>query len=98
MHGIAIQHSRLADRKIGNINHFLHFAIAFGLDLAHFERDQASQRVLVIAQGIADVANGIAANRCMHLAPFKESVPGVGYDFLVFVCGRGSHACDNFAG
>ena len=39
MHRQAVQHAALADGEIGDVDHFLHFAIAFGLDLAHLERD-----------------------------------------------------------
>ena len=43
MHRVAVQHARLADREVGDVDHFLHFAVAFGLDLAHLERDQRTR-------------------------------------------------------
>ena len=40
VHGVAIQHARLADGEIGDVDHLLHFAIALGLALAHLQRNQ----------------------------------------------------------
>ena len=43
----AVEHARLADREVGDVDHLLHFAVALGLDLAHLERHQAAEVVLV---------------------------------------------------
>ncbi|KAG1393877.1 hypothetical protein G6F59_014277 [Rhizopus arrhizus] len=40
MHGVAVQHAALADGEIGDVDHLLHFAIAFRLALAHFQGNQ----------------------------------------------------------
>ena len=40
MHGQAVQHARLADGEIGNVDHFLYFTVALGLDLAVLQRNQ----------------------------------------------------------
>ena len=50
MHRLTVEHPRLANGKIGDIDHLLHFAVAFGLDLAVFQRDQRTERILVFAQ------------------------------------------------
>ena len=34
MHRQAVEHARLADGEVGDVDHLLHFAVAFGLDLA----------------------------------------------------------------
>jgi hypothetical protein len=60
MHGGAVHHAALADREIGDVDHLLHFAIALGLDLAHLQRDQRTQRILVLAQGFAAQAHRFA--------------------------------------
>ena len=41
---------RQADREVADVDHLLHFAVAFDADLAHLERDQIAERLLEIAQ------------------------------------------------
>ena len=41
---------RLADGEVGDVDHLLHLAVAFSLDLAVFERDERAERVLALAQ------------------------------------------------
>ena len=74
MHGGAVHHAALAHREVGDIDHLLHFAVALGLDLAHLQRDQRTQRVLVLAQCYAAQAHCLTAQRCRDLAPGKEGV------------------------
>ena len=50
VHGLAIEHSRLADGEVGDVDHLLDLAVAFGLDLAVLERDERAERVLLLAQ------------------------------------------------
>ncbi len=72
VHRVAVQHARLADREVGDVDHLLHFAVALRLDLAHFQRDQTAERVLVLAQRIAAQAHGFAAARRRRGAPDRE--------------------------
>ncbi len=58
VHGDAIEHARLADGEVGDVDHFLHFAQAFGEDLAVLERDQRAEIVLVTAQLLAQQPHG----------------------------------------
>ena len=37
LHRHAVQHARLTHGEIGHVDHFLHFAVALGLDLADFQ-------------------------------------------------------------
>ena len=53
MHGEAVQHARLSDREIGDVDHLLDFAVALGLDLAVLQGHEAAERVLVQAQFLA---------------------------------------------
>ena len=69
MHRVAIQLTRKTHGKIRNINHFLDFAITFRLGLAHFQRNQRTQCVLVITQGIRANADRFAATWRRNLAP-----------------------------
>ena len=75
MHREAVQHAALADREVGDVDHLLHFAVAFGLDLAHLERDQRAERILVLAQRLAAQAHGFAAARRRRLAPDLRTQP-----------------------
>ena len=49
VHGLAVKHAGLADGKISDVDHFLDLAVAFGLDLAHLESNEAAEGVLVVA-------------------------------------------------
>ena len=63
VHGEAVELAREADGEIGDVDHLLHLAEALGQDLAHFERDQRAQVLLVRAQLVADLAHDVAAFR-----------------------------------
>ena len=67
----AVQHARLADREVGDVDHLLHFAVALGLDLAHLERDEAAELRLVLAQFLAHQPHGFAALRRGHPPPLR---------------------------
>ena len=98
VHGQAVEHARLADREVADVDHLLHFAVAFGLDLAHFHRDQAAQRVLVLAQRLGAQANGFAALRRRYRAPLVKNFLCFLHQVFVIV-GRGAvDAADQFAG
>ena len=53
----------MADREVADVDHLLHFAFAFGEDLARLERDEFAEVVLLLAQGVAELADGFAADR-----------------------------------
>ena len=72
VHGEAVELAREPHREIGDIDHLLHFAQAFGEDLAHFERHQRAQVRLVRAQLIADLAHDLAA----LAAPASSAIRG----------------------
>ena len=63
VHGAAVQHARLTDGKIGDVDHLLHFALPLGDDLAVFERDQFAELALVAPKLIAEQAHELAALR-----------------------------------
>ena len=83
MHGAPIHHARLTNGEIGNVDHLLNFAIAFGFDFAHFQCNQTSQRVLIVTQGVCDMTNRFAANRGRDGAPYFERIFSGRDDFLV---------------
>ncbi len=70
--GEAVELARQADREIADVDHLLHFAEAFGGDLADFQRDEAAERVFVGAQLLAKQAHEFAAPRSRDVAPVLE--------------------------
>ncbi len=59
----AVKHARLTDGEVADVDHLLHFAFAFGENLARLERDEFAEIVLLLAQGVAELADGFAADR-----------------------------------
>ncbi|KAG0755620.1 hypothetical protein G6F63_014958 [Rhizopus arrhizus] len=98
MHGVAVQHAALADGEIGDVDHLLHFAIAFRLALAHFQGHQRTEGILVLAQRFAAQAHGFAAARGRSGAPDLEGFLGTGDDGVVLGLGGGADLRDRLAG
>ncbi len=97
VHRQAVQHARLADREVGDVDHLLHFAVALGLDLAHLERHEAAEIRLVAPQFVADQAHGLAALRCRHRAPGQRDVVRSRHQLLVLRSGRRAHCSQHLA-
>ena len=97
VHGLAVEHARLADRKVEDIDHLLDLAVTFGLDLAVFQRHEAAERILVFAKRVADSSRGFAANGRGNGAPFPESVPGRIDETVVFRPRRRTNTGDQLA-
>ncbi len=72
VHAEAIQHARLADRKVGDVDHLLHFAEPFGQDLAVLQRHQRAEVVLVLAQLLAEQTDCLAALGSGHVPPVSR--------------------------
>ena len=70
--GEAVELAREADREVADVDHLLHFAEAFGDDLAGLERDEAAEIVLGGAQLLAEQADELAAPGRGDLAPGLE--------------------------
>ena len=68
----AVELARQADREVADVDHLLHFAQAFGGDLAGLERDQPAEVGLGRAQLFAEQAHQLAAARRRHVAPGLE--------------------------
>ena len=68
----AVELAREADREVADVDHFLHFARAFGRDLAGLQRDEAPEVALGGAQLFAEQAHQLAAARGRHAAPGLE--------------------------
>ena len=50
MHGFTVQHARLADREVADVDHLLHFAQCFALDLADLQLHQSREICFMGAQ------------------------------------------------
>ena len=46
VHGVAVQHARLPDREIGDVDHLLDLAVALRFDLAVLQGHQTAQQIL----------------------------------------------------
>ncbi len=75
--GQAIQLTRQADREVADVDHFLHFALAFLGDLAGFDRYQLAELGLVFTQYFAEQADQLTAARGRDVAPGLESFFGL---------------------
>ena len=98
LHGEAVQHARLADREIGDVDHLLNFAVALGLDLAVLERHEAPERVLVQSQFLGDQPDDLAALGRRHGAPLPGGLDRRREHALVVRRGRPSNLREPRAG
>ncbi len=76
--GEAVELPREPGGEVADVDHLLHFAVAFGANLPHLERDEVAQRLLDRAQGVAEVAHEVAALRRRHVPPGAEGGGGSG--------------------
>ena len=78
VHRPAVEHPRLADGEVGDVDHLLHLAVAFGLDLAVLQRDERAERVLVLAQEFREAPYRVAADGRRDVAPPVRCLRGGG--------------------
>ena len=97
VHGQAIQLARETHGKVGHVDHLLHFALAFGADLAHLHGDQRAEVGFRAAQLIGHLAHDLAAFGRGNHAPFAEGLGGVRGYLLIVVAPRHAHARDDGA-
>ena len=97
--GQPVELAREPDGEVADVNHLLHFAFAFGEDLAHLQRDEAPEVALGLAQGVAELADDLAALGGGHELPFAEGFLGAraarSYSSGVAVRTRGEDAAIN---
>src|SRR6185295_7066764 len=68
-HRLAVEHARLADGEVGDIDHRLHLAVSLGLDLPVLERYEAAERILMLAKTVGELADRLATAWRGHCAP-----------------------------
>ena len=64
----------MADGEVADVDHLLHFAFAFGDNLAGLERDEFAEVAFLLAQSVAELPDGFAAHRPGRDAPFGEGL------------------------
>jgi len=63
-------------------------------DLAHFQGDERAERILVLAQTLAELAHDLATPGRWHLAPLEEGAVGAVDDLVVLRPGDLVHGRD----
>ena len=88
VHRESVQHARLSDREVGDVDALLDLAPTLLRDLAHLERDQATERILLRTHRLAHPSHDLAALGGRHFAPTPEGLFGRGDNlFVVGACG-----------
>ena len=80
----AVELAREAHGEVADVDHLLHFAVAFLQDLAGLDRNQPAERGLLRAQFLPEEAQQLAAARRRHAAPRPERRGG-GADLCLHV-------------
>src|SRR5579864_1370645 len=86
-HSEAVELSRQADGKIGDVDHLLDFAFSLSQDFAHFERHERSEVVFEMPQLVADLAHDLAPLGRRDQTPAREELNGVGNDAVIILSG-----------
>ncbi len=89
VHRQTVQHARLPDREVGDVDHLLHLAEAFREDLAVLQGHKGTQIALMAAQLFSQQPHRLAALRRGHLAPGGGGRERRGNDILIVgrICG-----------
>eukprot|EP01136_Pigoraptor_vietnamica_P032356 Opistho-1_new@94111 len=66
---LSAHHAAEAHGIVADVDVLLHFAPALRKDLAHLERDEAAERVLVRAKSVANLTHNLAAHGSGHQSP-----------------------------
>ena len=65
-----VEHARLPDGEVADVDHLLHFTFTFGQNFARLEGDELTKLVFELAKGISQTPDGIAADRSGCDSPF----------------------------
>jgi hypothetical protein len=88
VNGEPVKLARQTDGEVGDVDHLLDFALAFGANLPALHRDERAERRLLFTKRVADLAHDLAALWRGHDPPDLESPLG-GLDGVVIVRGIG---------
>src|SRR5699024_10409681 len=87
-HGFTVKHARLADGKITDIDHLLHFSQTFLVDLPHFVSHQPSQILFMVPTFQTYLPDNLPALGGRNHTPFTKSLLSF-VDNLVVLLARG---------
>src|SRR5215471_7848805 len=79
----AVELTREADGEVSEVDHLLHFAEAFGENLAGFESYQGAELGLMRAELVADLAHDLAPGGRGDQAPARERFSGLTDDAII---------------
>ncbi len=91
LHGETVQLPGEPHGEVGDVDHLLYLAAAFGEDFAHFQGDQGAQVVLRAAQFLGHLANDLAAFGRGEHAPPPERLRRPAEHLLVVLAGGHLH-------
>lgn len=97
VHGEAVELARQTDGEVTDVDHLLDLALTFGANLAHLQSDQGAEVALVLAQGVAQLADEVATDRGGGGPPRLKGLLRGGDHLLIFVRRRLSDRGDDFA-
>ena len=89
--GQAVELAAETDREVADVDHLLHLAQALAPDLAHLERDELAERLLVLPEQRAELADHVAPRGRRSHAPLLEARRRPGQSRLVVGLVRAPH-------
>src|SRR5947209_4459653 len=81
----SVEHPRLADGKIADVDHLLHFAFALGENFPGLESDELTKLVFQLAQRVAKPAHGITPDWSRRFSPCLEGFQSARARFVVII-------------
>ena len=98
VHRQAVEHARLTDGEIRDVDHLLHLAVALRLDLAVFQGHETAERVLVGPQLVGQRSHRLAALGRRDPAPGARGLDRRGEHALIVHRRRAVNARQTLAG
>src|SRR5690554_6113831 len=89
MDGKTVELARKTDRKIADVDHFLHFAQTFLIAFSHFVGNQFSEWFFEPSQFISKLAHNFTALWCWFQSPSFKGFGGCGHYFFIIFFGSG---------
>ncbi len=83
VHRQTVELARQAHGEVGDVDHLLDLALALAGDLAHLERDELAEVLLVLAKEIAELPDDFATRRSRDVTPVTETRLRRLHDLLV---------------
>src|SRR5210317_1749285 len=74
VHCQTVQLSGQSNRKVADVDHFLHLSQAFLQTFAHFIRDEFTKRIFELSQLLPKLPDNLSALRCRNTSPMRECV------------------------